>query len=689
MAVTRVLLGSPIRQQAPVLEAFLASLERLDLSGISLDFYFIDDNEEPVSSVLLELFATRHPSVRIVQGGTAADGSPSASYRNEYTHLWQDALIWKVAAYKDAILSISRQEKYDGVFLIDSDLVLHPQTLQSLIRAGKDIVSNVFWTSWQPGTRPMPQVWLHGEYEQYPLERRREQTEEQKALETELFYGRLRVPGVYEVGGLGACTLISAGAINAGLSFAEIPNLGYWGEDRHFCVRAAALGLKLFVETSYPAYHVYRDSDLAGIPEFVSRHLAEADTAVPGGFASPYEEALHLASFGYELAAAYRMRQYLASDDGETTPVHRAHACLFLDEFHSRRGNGDEGRAILLKELLNHKRAELYCRLGAKCMDQEDWREAVIWYRQATKAYKPFSEAPSPDPAAWTWKPYIQLCVCYDNLGDHSLAYYYNNEGLRFDPRHPGMLSNKEFLERVLASRTAEHSREDAALLQPGASDEDRVSRFIRRTDDLVHHFIYELPEAWWSRRYEYAWASRFIAPEDTILDAACGICHPFKFFAASHASAAYACDRDHRILSREAILADIAQSVSRQAESQFDHALFDRIHLSQCDMTSLPYGDRFFDKVFCISVLEHVDEQTLRGALSEFRRVLKDDGLLVLTVDYPNVDMDMFKSQMDAVGWRYAGMDDFAESADAISTTMWGPEIKCIRLLLAKGLQS
>ncbi|MDG0811199.1 hypothetical protein OMP40_18880 [Cohnella rhizosphaerae] len=82
--------------------------------------------------------------------------------------------------------------------------------------------------------------------------------------------------------------------------------------------------------------------------------------------------------------------------EADSLPVCRAHACLFLDEFHSRRGNGDEGRAILLKELLNHKRAELYCRLGAKCMDQKDWKEAAIWFKQATKAYKPFSEATSP-----------------------------------------------------------------------------------------------------------------------------------------------------------------------------------------------------------------------------------------------------------------------------------------------------
>ncbi|MDG0811198.1 glycosyltransferase family 2 protein [Cohnella rhizosphaerae] len=209
MTITRLLLGSPIRQQAPVLAAFLESLERLDLSGIELGYYFIDDNEQPDSSALLERFALRYASARIVKGRAADEDSPPDHYRNEYTHIWKEALVWKVAAYKDTILSAAGNEGFDGVFLIDSDLILHPQTLQRLVRSNKDIVSNVFWTSWQPGTRPMPQVWLHGEYEQYPLERRQALTEEQKTLETELFYGRMRVPGLYEVGGLGACTLIS------------------------------------------------------------------------------------------------------------------------------------------------------------------------------------------------------------------------------------------------------------------------------------------------------------------------------------------------------------------------------------------------------------------------------------------------------------------------------------------------
>jgi hypothetical protein len=50
-----------------------------------------------------------------------------------------------------------------------------------------------------------------------------------------------------------------------GISFAEIFNLDLIGEDRHFCIRAAALGLELYADTCYPPYHIYRESELQGL----------------------------------------------------------------------------------------------------------------------------------------------------------------------------------------------------------------------------------------------------------------------------------------------------------------------------------------------------------------------------------------------------------------------------------------
>lgn len=88
----------------------------------------------------------------------------------------------------------------------------------------------------------------------------------------------MQQPGIYEVGGLGACTLISSSALSSGISYDRVRNISYWGEDRHFCIRAAALGFPLFVDTHFPALHLYRDSDLDLAAEFI-RHTSGAEAA--------------------------------------------------------------------------------------------------------------------------------------------------------------------------------------------------------------------------------------------------------------------------------------------------------------------------------------------------------------------------------------------------------------------------
>ncbi|RYD03050.1 hypothetical protein N752_21810 [Desulforamulus aquiferis] len=78
-------------------------------------------------------------------------------------------------------------------------------------------------------------------------------------------------PGTYKVGGLGACTLMSRNALAKGASFSEIYNLSFVGEDRHFCIRAVALGLELYADTHYEPYHIYRESELAGVEKYKER----------------------------------------------------------------------------------------------------------------------------------------------------------------------------------------------------------------------------------------------------------------------------------------------------------------------------------------------------------------------------------------------------------------------------------
>ncbi|MEW6447568.1 MAG: glycosyltransferase [Bacillota bacterium] len=284
----KVLIGSAVRQDPRILEYFLDSLRDLRVSGFTVDYMFIDDNDDPAASQLLQNFRPLGSKIVTVQTGN----SRKPYIRNESHHHWNEELIWRVARSKNTIINYCKRDKYDYLLLVDSDLVLHPETLLRLIRTGKEIVSEIFWTKWRPETIEMPQVWLQDQYTAYRCSRGEIITEEEKRRRIYEFLDTLRKPGLYRVGGLGACTLFSRKALKKGVSFSEIYNLSFTGEDRHLCIRAAALGFELFVDTHFPAYHIYRESDLEGVPEYIASYTETAVSAYSHLITSMLKETL-------------------------------------------------------------------------------------------------------------------------------------------------------------------------------------------------------------------------------------------------------------------------------------------------------------------------------------------------------------------------------------------------------------
>lgn len=262
----KILIGSPIYQKPIILELFLHCLSRLQLADYEVHYHFIDDNRDAQSRHILHTFQQNNRNVLIESAREEAEDP-------YHGHNWSQKKIWKVAGFKNRIIEHARCEVFDYLFLVDSDLLLYPQTISCLIDARKEIVSEVFWTKWVETSVQQPQVWLTDDYIQYKKEVGEKVSKEEERVRTFAFFDMLKKPGVYEVGGLGACTLIARSALEKGVSFKQIKNLSFWGEDRHFCVRASALGIDLFVDTHYPAFHIFRDLELKGGFEFLSNLL--------------------------------------------------------------------------------------------------------------------------------------------------------------------------------------------------------------------------------------------------------------------------------------------------------------------------------------------------------------------------------------------------------------------------------
>jgi len=170
----------------------------------------------------------------------------------------------------------------------------------------------------------------------------------------------------------------------------------------------------------------------------------------------------------------------------------------------------------------------------------------------------------------------------------------------------------------------------------------NKQNDFFHVSDPHNQKFLaWTLKQGWWSRHYEYPWAIQFAQAGEVVADMGCGYTfRPFKDALASICDIVYAVDADERLLSQE---------------------YPDNMLLHIWDFTErTPLDDDALDTLFCISVLEDVGKK-IPLALAEFRRLIKPDGLIVLTFDVP-YDIDK-----PCVPWPGVNLDNFIQTVQEV----------------------
>lgn len=276
-----VVVAGAARSSPLVLDGFLRSVDAQASTGLALSYLLVDDTAEPRANALLARFSAQHPHCRVLPSG------PAAGAHEDWSNT-RDPEVWRRAAIKDFLMAQAFSVPgATHVLLVDSNLLLPPPLVRHLAGLGKDIVSEVYWTEWSPGEGPLPSVWQCDEYSFAPADLARA-ADAEKAAHAGGFLSALAQPGTYEVGGVSGCVLVSAAAWQAGVSFKRLANVSFWGDDRHFSIRAAALGFNLFADTHYPPLHLYRDEDIGRSMHFWARWGALGEgPAQPGATSVP------------------------------------------------------------------------------------------------------------------------------------------------------------------------------------------------------------------------------------------------------------------------------------------------------------------------------------------------------------------------------------------------------------------
>lgn len=224
MKSINVLITAPLKQARHIFNAYQDALDRLVIpSGVTVDrFYVVNDCNEIVGDIL---------------GDYEIANTGDLYEKTAGDHIWTHANLTKMHGLRNRTVKRMLEGGYDYWWSIDTDVVVQPETLTALLDADKDIVSEIFWTNgWC-------NAWMADQAAGMPDEWKK--------------------PGLYRCGMTGACTLVKRAVFEAGVDYSPIPNIikALWGEDRHFCVRAACAGFGLWVDTHFPATHLYTEAD--------------------------------------------------------------------------------------------------------------------------------------------------------------------------------------------------------------------------------------------------------------------------------------------------------------------------------------------------------------------------------------------------------------------------------------------
>ena len=219
----RVLLAAPLKQEPKIFREYQAALDNLIIpDGVTLDrFFVVNDCPEVI------------PEIRDAEHIVINTGDRYEKATND--HIWTHDNLDKMPRLRNALIRRVMAGGYDYLFSVDTDIVLHPETLKTLLEADKDIVSEIFWTN----------GWCNA----WMFDQAAGMLDEWKT------------PGLYQCGMTGACTLMKRKVFDAGVDYSPIPNIykALWGEDRFFCVRAACHGFELWVDSHYPAEHLFTE----------------------------------------------------------------------------------------------------------------------------------------------------------------------------------------------------------------------------------------------------------------------------------------------------------------------------------------------------------------------------------------------------------------------------------------------
>ncbi len=127
-------------------------------------------------------------------------------------------------------------------------------------------------------------------------------------------------------------------------------------------------------------------------------------------------------------------------------------ACKDLSMCHYAKNDEKAAIASLFRSFeFDLPRAEILCDIGLHYMRRGNFRTAAYWYHRALDCDRKAEDGGFFQPDCYGFVPSLQLCVCYDRMGNRQLAIEYNERAGAFKPNDRSYLYNKQYFENSKA----------------------------------------------------------------------------------------------------------------------------------------------------------------------------------------------------------------------------------------------
>lgn len=149
----------------------------------------------------------------------------------------------------------------------------------------------------------------------------------------------------------------------------------------------------------------------------------------------------------YDKAIDY-FNRFLDDDSGWIE--NKISACLDLYNLYTIINNQDKALYSLFRSFkFDIPRAEICCNIANYFLNIQNYNVAIFWYKEASIKIFDVSKGGFYIKDCYNFIPYIGLCICYDKLGYHEIANYYNELAGKIKPDDKSYIHNFRYFKSL------------------------------------------------------------------------------------------------------------------------------------------------------------------------------------------------------------------------------------------------